>query len=120
MERTMKRHRPSIFADATAVDRRGHGRTRTVELLISERNALIRAAVKFFPGLSGREVARRLHVALLRYQTGRWRRTSSEWKCPHDAERLDAVLWSILRVKDHTPSISTIRRALGVVVSHEG
>lgn len=92
---------------------RSHGRTRPVQLLIDERNALIVRAVAFFPGCSAREVARRLHTALLRYQTGRWRRTSSELRCPHDPECLDAVLWSILRVRDRVPSISVIRRCLG-------
>jgi hypothetical protein len=100
-------------------DGRGHGRTPATLLLIDERDRYLIEAAKFFPGASDREIARRLRTALLRYQTGKWRRTSSEPRCPHDAERLDAVLWSILRVKAHTPSETTIRRVLGVVVSHE-
>ena len=109
----MKPVRTIELAHAVPVDGRSHGRTPQTMLLLDERDALIRSAAKFFPGASDREIARRLRAALLRYQTGRWRRTSSELRCPHDAEHLDAVLWSILRVGDHTPSEAMIRRCLG-------
>jgi hypothetical protein len=61
---------------------RSHGRTRAVELPISERNALIRDAARFFPGYGDREVARRLLIALARYRNGRWQRDRSETTCP--------------------------------------
>ena len=80
--------------------------------LINKRDKLLIEACRFFPGTSDREAARRLRTALLRYQTSRWRRTRTELGCPHDADRLDALLWMILRVRDHVPSEMTIRRAL--------
>jgi hypothetical protein len=105
---------------ATSVDGRGHGRTPAVLLVISERDALIRAAVKFFPGLSNREIARRLRTTLSRYRDGRWRRECVEATCPmRHRGRLDEMLWLLLKTSDHVPSIATIRRVLGVVVSHD-
>jgi hypothetical protein len=67
----MKPHRPSAFADAAPVDGRSHGRTPAVQLLIDERNDLIRTAAKFYPGCSDREIARRLRTALSIYRDGR-------------------------------------------------
>jgi hypothetical protein len=81
-------------------------------LLLDERRVLLRAAAAHFPGLSHREIARRLRTALMRYRDGRWRRTCTELRPPHPPEKIDAVLWMILRVRDAVPSEMTIRRAL--------
>jgi hypothetical protein len=63
---------------AVPVDGRSHGRTPAVLLVIEERDKLIRAAARFYPGASDREVARRLRSALPVYAAGRWRRDRSE------------------------------------------
>jgi hypothetical protein len=42
----------------------------------------MREAARFFPGASDREVARRLHSALVIYRGGRWHRDRSEATCP--------------------------------------
>ena len=102
-----------------AVDGRSHGRTRQVPLVISERDALIRSAAEFYPGLSDREVARRLHTALSTYRAGRFRRDRND-TCPIQYRgKLTEILYLLLRVRDHVPSETAIRRALGVVVIHE-
>jgi hypothetical protein len=94
------------------VDGRGR-RTPQTLLLLDERDQFLRAAAAYFPGLSHREIARRLHVALSRYRDGRWRRDRVENLCPpQHAGKLTAVLWMILRVKDYVPSEATIRRAI--------
>lgn len=115
--------KPVRSADLSGVpvDVRSHGRTPAVQLLIDERNALIRTAVRFYPGASDREVARRLRSALSIYHGGRWRRTDrTEPRCPPQyAGRLDVVLWAVLKLHDHVSSEVTLRRALGVVVIHE-
>jgi hypothetical protein len=109
----MRPHRGSTFDGTAPVDGRGH-RSRQTELLISERDKLLRdIARRFYPGVSRREVAYRLRRSWLQYQQGRWRRTSAESKPPHDADSLDAALWHLLWIKDFVPSIPTIRRALG-------
>jgi hypothetical protein len=92
---------------------RSHGRTPAVLLVISERNHLIRAAAKFYPGARDREIARRLHSALSTYRDGRWRRDRTEATCPPQHKgKLMQVLWMILKTRDHVPSEMTIRRAL--------
>ena len=94
------------------VDGRGR-RTPQTMLLLDERRALLVEAARFYPGLSQRETARRLRIALQRYQLGRWRRTRADLTCPKDhAGKLTGVLWMLLRVRDHVPSEMTIRRAL--------
>ena len=110
------------IAGATAVSASGQctpcrsgliGRTRAVELLISERNALIRDAAKFYPGCGDREVARQLLIALARYRNGRWLRDRSEATCPAQHRgKLVQVLWLILRTIDAIPSDRTARAAL--------
>jgi hypothetical protein len=83
-------------------------------LLLDERDRYLVEAARCYPGCSDREIARRLHVALSRYRDGRWRRDQSELTCPSQhAGKLTAVLWMLLRVRDHVPSEVTIRRALG-------
>jgi hypothetical protein len=99
------------LADAVAVDGRGR-RTPSTMLQLDERDHFLREAARFFPFFSQREVARRLRTALLRYQTGRWRRERADVECPHAAGKLTAVLWMLLKVRDHVPSERTIRVAL--------
>ena len=101
------------LADARAVDGRGR-RTPQTLLLLDERTALLREAARFYPGLSQRETARRLRMAVSIYRHGRWRRDQSELTCPpQHAGKLTAVCWAILKTRDHVPSEMTIRRALG-------
>jgi hypothetical protein len=98
---------------AVPVDGPSHGRTRAVELLISERNALIRDAARFFPGCRDREIARRLRDRLSTYRNGRWLRDRIEATCPAQHRgKLLQVLWLILRTIDAVPSDRTIRAAL--------
>ena len=109
----MKPQRPSEFADAVPVDGRGHRSPQTL-LILDERNELIRAAAKFFPDASDREIARQLRSALSTYRAGRWRRDQSEATCPvQHAGKLTAVLWMLLKVRDAPPpSVRTITVAL--------
>jgi hypothetical protein len=108
----MRPLRSSAFDDAMPLDGRGR-RTPQTMLLLDERDQFLRAAAAHFPGLSHREIARRLHVALSRYRDGRWRRDQSELTCPSQhAGKLTATLWMLLRVKDYVPSERTIRAAL--------
>jgi hypothetical protein len=95
-------------------DWRGHGRTPAVRLRLDERDKkLVEIAGRFYAGLSHRDAAHRLRRSWLLYQQGRWRRTRTELRCPHDAERLDAALWFLLKVHDHVASEISIRRTLG-------
>lgn len=108
----MKAWRPSIF-EAAPLDGRGHRSNETL-LRIDERDALLRAAAKHFPG-SGREAARQVRIHLERYGNGRWRRDRAEERCPpQHAGTITALLWAILKTRDHTPSEMVIRRALFV------
>jgi hypothetical protein len=98
---------------AAPLDGRGHGRTPAVQLLIDERDNLIRAAAKFYPGAGDREVARRLRAALSIYRNGRWRRDRAEATCPLQHKRkLLQVMWLILKTRDALVSDRTVRRAL--------
>jgi hypothetical protein len=81
-------------------------------LMIDERDALLRTAAAHYPGLSHREIARRLRTALMRYREGRWRRTCTELRPPHPPEKIEAVLWAILKTHDRVVSEATVRRAL--------
>ena len=94
-------------------------RTPQTLLLIDERDALLREAARFFPGLSHREVARRLRSALSIYRNGRWQRDCSEATCPiQHRDKLTAILWGILKTRDALVSDRTIRRALAVAPTH--
>src|SRR5580704_30220 len=80
---TMKPVRTIELTHAAAIDGSSHGRTPAVLLVLDERNALIRAAARFYPGDSDREIARRLHRALAIYRSSRWqRRDCIEATCP--------------------------------------
>jgi hypothetical protein len=108
MEASMKPLKHPLVPD------RSHGRTRQVLLLISERDALIRSAARFYPGASGREIARQLRTALSTYYGGRWRRDREVFTCPAQHKgKLTEVLFLLLRTHEHVPSIATLRRALG-------
>jgi hypothetical protein len=100
----MKPQRASAFAVAVPLDGRGR-RTPQTLLLIHERDALLVEAARFYPGLSQRETARLIRVALSRYQTGRWQGERADLTCPaQHAGKLTAVLWMLLRVRDYVPA----------------
>jgi hypothetical protein len=106
--------RHNSLAGAVPVEGRSHGRTPAFLRVIDRRDKLIRAAARFYPGSSDREVARRLRSALAVYAAGRWRRDRSKTTCPHQHRgKLTEVLYLLLRVRDHVPSDPTFRRALG-------
>jgi hypothetical protein len=91
----------------------GH-RTPQTMLLLDERDKLLVEAARYFPGMSNRDVARRLHAALSTYRDGRFRRDRELFTCPVQHQgKLMQTLWMILKVRDHVPSEMTIRRALG-------
>ena len=80
---------------------------------LDERDNLLREAAKFYPGLSQREAARLIRIALLRYRDGRWRRDRSEATYPVQRQgKLTALLYALLRRRDAVPSAMTIRRAI--------
>ena len=106
----MKPLRPSIFDDAMPA---GPGRrTPQTLLLIDERARYLVEAARFYPGVSDREVARRLRRSLVLYQQGRWRRSRSDLTCAHPVGHLDAVLWCLLNIRDAIPSERLIRLAI--------
>jgi hypothetical protein len=111
----MKPVRTIELTHAAAIDGSSHGRTPAVLLVLDERNALIRAAARFYPGDSDREIARRLHRALAIYRSSRWqRRDCIEATCPAQHRgKLMQAMWLILKTRDYVPSEMTIRRALG-------
>ena len=85
---------------AVEPSRPSHAQT---QLLQDERDRYLIEAARFYPG-SDREMPRRLRAALSIYRDGRWRRDRSEALCPPRlAGRLDALLWMILKVRDHVP-----------------
>jgi hypothetical protein len=110
----MKPHRPSAFADAVPVaSGRGHRLPATIFALAQRDALLIEAARRFCPGASGRETARRLRIALSRYCDGRWRRERTEALCPpRHRGTITALLWELLKVRDHVPSERLIRLVL--------
>jgi hypothetical protein len=80
-------------------------------LMLDERDALLRRAATFFPGLSDRETARQIHDALAVYQGGSWRRECVQTTCPAQHRgKLKEVFWMLLKVRDHVPSTMSIRR----------
>jgi hypothetical protein len=92
---------------------RGHRTTATLDAIERRNQLILEAADRYFPGLSGRETARRLRVCLLRYQCGAWRRTRTEASCPdRHLGRLEALLWQLLKVRDHVPGDKLVRTAL--------
>lgn len=108
----MKPVRAADLTNAVPVGR-GHRSAQTM-LMIRQRDALLReTAARFYPGVSGREAARLIRIQLVRYRQGRFRRDRTCDVCPAcHAGRLTALLWLILKVRDHVPSEMTVRRAL--------
>jgi hypothetical protein len=98
--------------DAEPADRRGHRLPSTLEAITTRNALLVEAANRHFAGMSARQVATHLHVALARYAAGRWRRSRADPGCPHAAGTLAAALWAILRTRDHVVSERAIRRTL--------
>jgi hypothetical protein len=108
----MKQVRTADLTNAAPVAGPGR-RTPATMLALDERDALlVEIARRFYGGLSHRETAHRLRRSWLLYRQGRWRRTYTELRCPHDAERLDAALWCLLRIRDSLPSERLIRLVL--------
>jgi hypothetical protein len=109
----MRPVRASAFGDSAPVDRRGKRLPETLQA-IAQRDALLReAAARFCAGATHHQAAEMLRTKLLRYQTSAWRRDRAQPECPSRlAGRLDALLFQILRTRDHVPSGVTIRRAL--------
>jgi hypothetical protein len=94
-------------------DLRGHRSAETLDAIARRNSLLVEAARRFCGGMSGREAARFLRTRLLRYECGTWRRSRVETQCPaRHAGRIEAVLWAILKVRDHAPSERTVRAAL--------
>ncbi|MBR0870040.1 hypothetical protein JQ633_06705 [Bradyrhizobium tropiciagri] len=84
-----------------------------MQLALDERDRLLIAAAGFYPGHSGREIARQFRVRLSRYRNGRWRRDRTELTCPLQYRgTLTQVLWMILKTRDAIPGDRTIRSAL--------
>ena len=106
--------RPLRIMDPNAAPLDGRGRrTPRALLMMDERDALLIEAARFFPGASDREIARQLRTALSRYRDGRWRREQVEVRCPAQHEgKLTALLWCVLKVRDHVPSERLIRAVL--------
>src|SRR5436190_1876545 len=98
--------RAADLTHAAPIDGRGHRLPATLDALARRDRLLREAAHRFFSNVSDREAARQLHTALARYRGGRWRRDRSVPSCPAQHQgKLTAVLWAILRARDHVPSV---------------
>jgi hypothetical protein len=97
------------------IDRRGKRSDTTLRALATRDQLLREAAATFIPGWSSLSAANKLHGAIQRYREGAWRRERvAETVPPRHHGRIEAHLWSILRTRDHTPSIRSIRRILAI------
>jgi hypothetical protein len=105
-------------ANAEPLTGRGRRLPSTLDALDRRDELLVEAARRFFPDMSARQAAHFLRTALLRYQTGAWRRTCADLVCRHQAERLDALLWELLRARDYVPSERLIRAVLSRTASN--
>ena len=74
---------------------------------LATRDSLLRMAARSIPG-SAREKARQLRQMLARYQCGRWKRDRLDGALPDR----DAILFTLLQVRDAIPSERSIRRAI--------
>ena len=92
---------------------RGKRSAETVEAL-ARRDALLRqAAAEFCAGMPHYVAAEILHQKLLRHSTSAWRRDRTEAELPPRlAGRLDALLWQILKARDHVPGAPLIATVL--------
>lgn len=109
--RAMRPLRASELVDAVPVGV-GKRTQATLAALDARDQLLVEAARRHCIGMSERQAATMLRSALLRYASGRWRRSRFAIECPEPLERLDALLWQVLRVRDHAPSESLIRQVL--------
>ena len=103
-----------VTRGAVQFDGRGHRSPQTM-LLLDERDHYLReAALLHCGGMSDRAAASFLRTRLVRYREGRWQRDRSEDQCPPRlAGLVEALMWCVLKCRDHAPSEMTIRRALG-------
>jgi hypothetical protein len=110
----MKPVRATDLANAAPVDRRGKRTAETVEALARRDALLHEAAARFCAGMSPFQAGHVLHTKLLRYQTSAWQRDrAAEDECPPRlAGRLDALLFKILRTRDHVPGAMRIAQVL--------
>jgi hypothetical protein len=101
------------LTNCAPIDARGR-RTPADILSRASRDHLLRLATeRFFAELSARAAAELLCVRLARFRAGSWRRDRSEDLCPaKHHQRLEGLLWQILRVRDAPVSSRTIRKAL--------
>jgi hypothetical protein len=105
---------PIMPLDDALVDRRGHRRPETLHALDERDRLFSECAVRFMPGDSSRRAAHRLREVLLRYSAGPWRRERASEALPlHRRDGVEGYCWQILRVRDHVPSVGTIRAAIG-------
>lgn len=109
----MRRHRPSIIAAATPLDGRGRRSNETLLRLDERDKLLIEIAHRFYPGLSHLEAAHRLRSRLLVYRSARWRRSCLDLRSPHPPEKIETLLWSLLKSRDAIPAVRSIRAVLG-------
>jgi hypothetical protein len=90
----------------------GHRTPQTLLLLDERDKMLIEIARRFYPGLSHLEAAHRLRSRLLIYRDCRWQRTCLDFRWPHPPEKIETLLWQLLRVRDRIPSERLIREVL--------
>jgi hypothetical protein len=82
--------------------------------VLDQRDHLLKEAASFLPAGSAREKGDWVHERLGRYRNGRWRTGDRLLRDnPHAPSCLDAILWRLLRVKDHVPSAELIRKIVG-------
>jgi hypothetical protein len=109
----MRPDRTSAFADAAPVGGRGQRLPQTLEAISLRNRLLVEAAALFMPGQSALMQAQGLHRAICRYAQGGWRRHRTSDQCPERlVGRVEGHCFAILRVRDATLSVRSIRRVL--------
>lgn len=100
--------------DAPLTGLSGRRRGRRPDTSLNERDRLLRVAARqFLPGLPVREQARRLERALVDFEWGKWRRWRVLDRPPERfADRIEAVLFDVLKTHPWPPRFETIRKAL--------
>ncbi|MGY3605138.1 MULTISPECIES: hypothetical protein [unclassified Bradyrhizobium] len=112
----MIRSDPGAFVLDPSSVQRGPGRRlpETLAVLAERDRLLVEAATRHLAHLSNAAAAKHLHRALCRYREGAWQRDRVAIECPaRHLGKFNAVLWAILKLRDHVPSERTIRRACG-------
>ncbi|MBA4033544.1 MAG: hypothetical protein C0480_02915 [Bradyrhizobium sp.] len=108
----MKMLRTIELTHAVQIDGRGH-RSYEFDLRLSDRDHFLREAARLHcAGTSDRAAADFLRTKLSRYRAGAWRRTASELRSPHPPEKIETLLWSILRCRDMVPGDRLVRDVL--------